>query len=517
MLPPLCKSQLAPVSRRILIPLLAAATAAASPAQGPAVAAADPAGYLASIKTLTAPDMEGRGNGTQGLTRAAEFIEARYQELGLAPAGTAGYLQPFSVTTGAQLVGANRLQEQIGGATRDLALNKDFIPFSFSSSSEANAAAVFVGYGITAGEFGYDDYAGIDVRGKIVVLLRFEPLGFVKLSGNPKMTVHADVVTKAVNARNHGARAVILLNGVLGEDEEDSLTPFGSVSGPESVGIPLVQVPNRIAEGWFSAAGKSLTAAEARFDATTRPASFAFPDSFKLTLSVNVQPTRATVNNVLAYLPGQTGEYIIVGAHYDHLGYGTQGSRSPEYIGKIHPGADDNASGTAGVLELARLLAPFKGRLRRGILFASFAGEELGGLGSLDWTKEPTRPLEQAAAMINMDMIGRIQEQTVYVGGVGTGSNFRTILAAAQGGSSLHLEPSDANYGASDQTSFVAREIPTLFFSSGLDSNYHTPSDTWDKINSPDAARFLDLLARMILRLDGATLKPAFAPLASAH
>src|ERR1019366_9337608 len=167
-------------------------------------------------------------------------------------------------------------------------------------------------------------------------------------------------------------------------------------------------------------------------------------------LKVNIESTRATVNNVLAYLPGKTDEYIVIGAHYDHLGYGNVDSLAPSQIGQIHPGADDNASGTAGVLELARLLAPRKGQLKRGILFAFFAGEELGLLGSAEWVKEPTLPLDKAVAMLNMDMIGRIKDDKVYIGGTGTGSSFRSLLEQEQKKFPFKIEFSPGGYSASD-------------------------------------------------------------------
>src|SRR5262249_47935013 len=149
-------------------------------------------------------------------------------------------------------------------------------------------------------------------------------------------------------------------------------------------------------------------------------------------LKVNIESTRATVNNVLGYLPGQTDDYVIVGAHYDHLGHGDFDSLAPSQIGQLHPVADGNASSTARVLQLARQFAPMTGTPRRGILFASFAGEELGLLGSAEWVKEPTRPLDKAIAMVNMDMIGRIKDDKVYIGGVGTGSTFQSVLEKAQ-------------------------------------------------------------------------------------
>ena len=482
----------------------------AAAAQTFTIGTADPTRYLNDIRALTAPAMEGRGDDTKGIILATSMLEDRYKRLGLEPAGTQGFLQPFSLITGAKLTGNNQLHEQVGNVSKECKLNDEFVPFSFSASGQAAAPVVFAGYGASAQQFGYDDYAGIDVRGKIVVMLRYEPPGFGARSGNQGLTEHAAVITKAINARNHGAKAVVILNGKLAQGQQDLLTRFGSVSGPENTGIILVQVKNSVAEAWFAAAGKSLAGVQNQIDTATRPASFDFPSSLRLTMSVGVESTRATVNNVLAYLPGKTSEYVILGAHYDHLGYGNHDSLAPSQIGQIHPGADDNASGTAGLLELARLLAPLKGQLPRGILFASFAGEELGLLGSADWVQQPTRPLAQAVAMLNMDMIGRIKDEKVFVGGVGTGSTLESILAAADKDSGFHIETSVGGYASSDHTSFVAKKIPVLFFFSGLHADYHKPSDTWDKINSPDAAHLLDLVGKITLRLDAADRRPAF-------
>ena len=256
--------------------------------------------------------------------------------------------------------------------------------------------------------------------------------------------------------------------------------------------------------------GKSLADIQNQINSSSTPASFAFPDKLQISLSVNIEKTRATVNNVLAYLPGKTDEYIIIGAHYDHLGYGNVDSLAPSQIGKIHPGADDNASGTAGVLELARLLAPRKGQLQRGILFADFAGEELGLLGSAEWVKEPTLPLDKAVAMINMDMIGRIKDEKVFIGGTGTGATFKDLLDEEKSKSPFHIEYSASGYAASDHTSFVGKKIPVLFFFSGLHSDYHKPSDTWDKINAPDAAKLLDFIDDVALKIDSANERVAF-------
>lgn len=471
---------------------------------------ADSQRYLDDIKALTTPAMEGRGDGTKGLTRAEHLIEKRFASLGLKPAGTHSYLQSFTVITGARLKSNNHFTVHSGKLKTELKVNQDFVPFSFSASGPADAPVVFAGYGASADEFQYDDYAGLDVKDKIVVVLRYEPAGFAAKSGNQGLTQHSQLITKAINARNHGAKAIVLINGKLGEGEEDLLTRFGSVSGPENVGILFLQVKNAVAESWFQAAGKSLADVQNQINSSSRPGSFAFSENLRVSLNVSIENTRATVDNVLAYLPGKTDEYVIIGAHYDHLGRGNFDSLAPSQIGQIHPGADDNASGTAGVLELARLLAPTQGQLQRGILFASFAGEELGLLGSAAWVKEPTLPLDKAVAMLNMDMIGRIKDDKVYIGGVGTGSTFKSLLDGDQSKSSLKLEFSAGGYAASDHTSFVSKKIPVLFFFSGLHSDYHKPSDTWDKINAPEAARLLDFISTVGTQIADAPERPTF-------
>lgn len=501
------------VRAALLFSFLSAIALGVSPAVGPA----DPQRYINDIKVLTENKMEGRGDGTKGLTRAEHFLQARYKSLGLEPAGSDGYLQPFTVTTGAKIKGKNEFHVQNGQARTDLKLNQDYVPLSFSDSGTASTQLVFAGYGISADEFGYDDYAGLDAKNKIVVVLRYEPATFTAKSGNQGLTHHAQLTTKAINARNHGAKALVLVNGKLGDGEEDLLTRFGSVNGPNNAGVLFAQVKNDVAAGWFQSAGKSLRDVQEQINTGGKPASFAFPDALHAALTIDIQIQHATVNNVLAYLPGKSEEYIILGAHYDHLGRGNFDSLAPSQIGQIHPGADDNASGTAGLLELARLLAPLKGQLQRGILFASFAGEELGLLGSEAWVARPTKPLEKAVAMLNMDMIGRIKDDKVFIGGVGTGSTFGKVLEQAKDDSHLKFEFSQAGYASSDHTSFVAQKIPVLFFFSGLHGDYHKPSDTWEKINPEAAARLLNVVAATALAIEDAPERPAFQTVAEGN
>jgi hypothetical protein len=484
-----------------------AVAAGALAASGPQ---ADPSRYVTDIKALASPEMEGRGAGTKGLIRAEHLIEKRYKELHIEPAGVKGYTQPFSVVTGARLKSDNRCVVQTADKKQELTIEQDYVPFSFSASGQVTAPVVFAGYGATAEEFHYDDYAGLDVKDKIAVVLRYEPSGFAEKGAHHGLTQHSQLITKAINARNHGAKALVVINGKLGDGEEDVLTRFGSVSGPENVGIVMVQVKNAAADGWFQTAGESLKDVQQRINTGTKPDSFRLPETLHISLNIDIETMRATVNNVLAWLPGQTDEYVIIGAHYDHLGRGNFDSLAPSQIGQIHPGADDNASGTAGVLELARLLAPEHGKLKRSILFMDFAGEELGLLGSAEWVKEPTRPLAKAVAMINMDMIGRIKDDKVYIGGIGTGSTFKTVLEQAQKEAPFKIEYSPGGYSSSDHTSFVTKKIPVLFFFSGLHSDYHKPSDTWDKINGPSAARLLDMVESVAVQLANTDQPPSF-------
>jgi hypothetical protein len=479
------------------------------------VGTADQQRFLTDVKTLTAPSMEGRGPGTKGLSKAAHVIEQRYKSLGLQPAGKNGFFQSFDVITGARLRLGNQLRKDVHGvnsshARENFKLNEDFVPLSFSANGSLSASVVFAGYGITAPEFGYDDYAGIDVKDRIVVVLRKEPPGFTAKTGLSE-SQHSQVITKAINARNHGAKAMILINGALAPGEEDTLTRFQSTDSALDAGILCLQVKNNVVEPWLRSDGKSALSVQKQIDSSTLPVSLPQGSlGVTITVRVGIERIHATVRNVLAYLPGKTDEYVILGAHYDHLGRGDSHSMAPSLIGQIHPGADDNASGTSGVLELARLFAPLKGQLQRGILFANFAGEELGLLGSAAWVRNPTLPLGKAVAMLNMDMIGRIKDDKVYIGGLGTGSTFQSILDQAESHTAFKYENSPGGYSSSDHTSFVTKRIPVLFFFSGLHSDYHKPSDTWEKINANAAAHLLDLVSNITLSIDTAADRPTF-------
>jgi Zn-dependent M28 family amino/carboxypeptidase len=467
----------------------------------------DPKLYLEDVKYLASPDLRGRMTGTPELETAAAFIAGKYRDFGLKPANGKDYYQAFEFTASARPGKDLRLSVTEQGKTRQLRIGDEFAVFSFSHAGHFAGTPVFAGYGITAPELHYDDYAGLDVKGKVVVVLRHAPK-----SGN--FGQHDQFASKASNAKMHGAAAVILVSHAIDEKRPSLI----SSEGPDDAGIPFVQVEESVALPWFAAAGKPLTRVFETIDAG-KPDSFAFPASLAIDANVDLVRELKTVHNVDAYLPGTTDEYVIVGAHYDHLGLGGQYSLAPSLTGTVHPGADDNASGTAGVIELARWFSK-QPKQKRGILFLTFAGEEEGLLGSAFWAAHPELPIEKAVAMVNMDMIGRVRGGKLYVGGTATGSTLRALIQhLATRNPELNVDYSEGpEAGSSDHTSFIAKGVPSLFFFSGLHSDYHKPSDTWDKIDAPDAAKVLQLVAEVTDELRGEDGRPSFVkPAPVAH
>jgi hypothetical protein len=500
--------------RRITISFLVAGLLAAAALYAATVGSPDFSAdrYLSHIKYLASPEMKGRESGSPELERAAQYIASQFRADGLKPPDGKSFLQAFDVTTSAKLGRANRFELINGANTENLQPGKDFVPFNFSSHGKVSGGVVFAGYGITAPEYNYDDYAGLDVHGKLVLVLAHEPQEFDDKSVfNGKIyTDHSQFYSKAANARRHGATGVILVTDRINhKDAADELEKFGRTTGPTDAGISFVQVKEDIAERWFRAAGKDLMDLERGIDTDVKPRSFVLPN-FEVRENVDVERAVKTVHNVAGFLPGQTDEYLILGAHYDHLGLGEQFSLAPSLAGTVHPGADDNASGTAGVIELARHFSALP-KPKRGILFMTFAGEELGLLGSGFYANHPELPLGKAVAMINMDMIGRVREGKLYVGGAGTGTTLRKELDSITPHFPLRVDYSDTSgYGSSDHTSFTAKQVPVLFFFSGLHGDYHKPSDTWDKIDAPAAVQVLQLVAEVADHLDEDADRPQF-------
>ena len=493
---------------RIGAPISAALLAAIAFA---ATATIDPALYLADVKFLASPELRGRNTGSPELAKAAAFLEKHYRQLGVKPAGKS-YLQAFPVTTDAALGKGNKFQFTEDGRTITLKAD-DFVPLNFSQSGPLVGSVVFAGYGITAPEYSYDDYAGLDAKGKVVLVLRHEPQenDAKSVFEGKTLTQHAQFASKATNAKLHGAIGVILVADRANHPGiADELEKFGVTVGPTNARIGFVQVKEERLDKWFTDGGRTLDGIQAGIDKDLKPQSFAFPSSVRVDANLDVQRAVKNVDNVAAYIPGETDEYVIVGAHYDHLGLGGQHSLAPSLTGTIHPGADDNASGTAGVMELARYFAS-QSKHKRGILFLHFAGEEQGLLGSAYYADNPILPLAKAVAMVNLDMIGRMRDNRVYLGGAATGSTLQATVDKLIPTSGLKVENSGGtSEGSSDHTSFSSHQVPALFFFSGLHADYHKPSDTWDKIDAPAAAKLLALVAQTTEALRDDTGRPAF-------
>lgn len=470
-----------------------------------------PTRYIEDVKFLASDAMQGRGNGSPELEQAAEYISAQFRASGLQPAGEdKGYFQAFEITTGATLGAKNELK--IGDTV--LKIDADFVPIVFSDTAQFDGPLVFAGYGITAPEYKYDDYAGIDATNKIVVAFTHEPqeLDTKSVFAGTDYTVHASFVNKAINARMHGAKGIVFITDPSHDYEEVGTATRREQAG--DISIPSVHAKRAVIVEAFKKGGKDLAEIRKAIDKDLAPQSFEVP-GLTAHIATDVTRIRKKVRNVIGALPGTDpqlkDEWIVIGAHYDHLGLGGASSMAPSLIGQPHHGADDNASGTAGVMELARVAAKSPNARKRSILFMAFAGEEVGLLGSSHFTNDPTIPLASIDAMINMDMIGRVSNNRITVGGVGTSPSFKPALDEFAPRSGLTVQPTESGYGASDQTAFNAKKIPVLFFFSGTHTDYHKPSDTADKINTAGAVKVLALVQQLTERFAGEPEKLVYA------
>jgi len=376
----------------------------------------DGAHAKAGVTWLADPARTGRGVGTPGIDQAAGWIEGQMKEIGLQPAGPDGHRQPFEAPVGARLLDGNALA--LGTTTPKLSV--DWQPFTFSDDGKVEGRLVFVGYGIAAPELGHDDYAGIDVKGKVVLVAQDFPEEHDPKSPfrDPKNYQYGEWRYKVTTARDRGAVALLAVRDDWNHPAADDIAPWkGSVSSRAGL------VAARVTHAALKAAGVDVGALAAPIAQDRRPHSKALGVPVKM--SVAVAHDKAQTVNLLGLLPGSDpavrGECVVVGAHYDHLGYGGENSASPDQIGQIHPGADDNASGTAAMLEVARAFAS-QPPPRRTLLFAAFSGEELGVLGSAFLVKNPPAacPVERMQLMVNLDMVGRPQQGKLYVHGVDT-------------------------------------------------------------------------------------------------
>jgi hypothetical protein len=462
-----------------------------------------------SIEYLASDQMEGRGPGTAGIDAAANYIASYFKGLGLAPPpGQKSYFQSFPYIT----VNGVDPKTNLKTADKSWKPTDDFNPLAISAEADFTGPVVFVGYGITADKdklgraIKYDDYANIDVRGKVALALRFEP---VDSTGKSRLSPdgwsdHASLVNKAKLAAQHGAAALLIVHPPVHHGPE-MLAAISRRFGERPMSISVIHIKQHVAEQLLKSAGAGdLKSLQTSIGETFTPKSFVL-NNVTLSGGVALHRNNFELNNVQAFLPAKgkkAKEYIVVGAHYDHLGKGGQGSLAA-YAGQIHHGADDNASGTAALMELARLLSNGP-PLQRSVIFIAFSGEEQGLLGSQHWVAEPPVPLKNVVAMINMDMVGRVKNNALLVGGTGTAAPFEDILTRIDEQSPLEFKATWRNGVApSDNTSFVTREIPVLFFFSGTHADYHRPTDTADKINYESEAEVVNVAAKTITEIAG--------------
>ena len=490
--------------RSIALALLAALTAQAGE-KGAASITADE--IQTHINVLADDAFEGRGTGTPGERKAAEYIIGKLRDYGVQPGSADGtFLQPFTLAGSPELKGTPALSVEAGPWTREFKAGDDFVPFAFSKSGQLRGELVFAGYGITDPDRGYDDYAGLDVKGKVVVVLRHEPN-----ANEGRTSRHSYFTTKAENAAAHGAAGMLLVTGPAHHGDDESLVPFGGGSG-EDLGVVAAHVRQNLIEGLFHLQGKDLIELQRAIDASMKPQSFAIDARVSLQVEVERHPIHA--RNVVAKIPGSdpalADEVLVIGAHYDHLGHGHSGTSlgGKDALQVIHNGADDNASGSSGLLELAQAFSIE--RPRRTVYFVWFSGEELGLLGSKYFVENAPIAQSSIVSMINLDMIGRLTNNTVEVGGAGTSPNFSEMITQATQAAGLEVTLNQSGFGPSDHASFYGAKIPVMFFFTGLHDDYHKPSDDPDTVNAAGASKVTLAAFACAEELANADARPAY-------
>jgi hypothetical protein len=444
---------------------------------------------------------EGRRAGTAKALEVADFLAKRYETLGLSPGGDHGFLQEFDVPLEPRTGGGSFAADESRHARVDE--GSDLVPLFCSEGRDVSAPVVFVGFGIEDDERGWNDYGGRRIDGRIALVVR----GVPKQLPKPKSEIAATnggwggdglIFTKVMTAKRRGAIGVVLLQNPGEEDKP--LLAFGE-GGSARAAIPCAMISIPGAKRIFA---QAVTAWIAGLEAG--PVAM-FPDGTTVALHSDVIRERGPARNVLALMRGiDSARCIVVGAHYDHLGRGGEGSLAPGERGQIHHGADDNASGTAAILEIARLLS-IGPRPACDVLFTSWSGEELGLLGSEFWANHPTRPLDSIAANLNLDMVGRAGKSSggkLQVLGAGTAEPFASWMDEAGKNAGLDLVVSasgSALGGSSDHATFLKRRIPVLHLFSGLHADYHKPSDTADKVEADGCAKAADLGVDLVRRL----------------
>ncbi|MDD8016767.1 MAG: M28 family peptidase [Bacteroidota bacterium] len=460
------------------------------------------------VMYLASDALEGRGTGEKGNQLAAQYIADQFKSFELLPAGDKGsYFQEFEVVKSLELGKNNFLSALVGKKTKEYVVQKDFIPISFSTNGSVNGEVVFAGFGMSSEEEKYDDYAGLDVKDKIVLVLRYAPEG-----DNPhsKFSKQSALRYKSLQAREKSAKALLVVTSAA-DDSSDKLIKLKYDNSLSDAGLPIFSVTRSVVNEWLKSSGLTLDSLRNKIATTLKPASFEVKN-VKLSVSSDIIQIKKKTANVVGLLKvNDNNEHVIIGAHFDHLGYGGEGSGSlaPDK-NEIHNGADDNASGSSAMLELARMLSAEKNVLRRNIIFIGFTGEEMGTLGSVYYTKHPNLPLVDAITMINFDMVGRLKDRALTIQGTGTSSRWDSVLNKYNADSTFILKFVKDGYGPSDHSSFYGANVPVLFFFTGLHEDYHKPSDDADKIFNEGIAHIVQYASKLVIDLDTTKGRPDY-------
>ena len=474
------------------------------------------------VEYLASDELEGRMTGSKGASAAADYIAGYFQAIGLEPAGDDdSYFQEFEFTSGMTVIEEQNALKVIKKAhgteqTLKFKVESDFRPLSFSANAEVEGEVVFAGYGLSVpgklGE-GYDSYAGLDVKDKIVLVLRYVPEE-VETERRQELNRYAGLRYKAMVAREHGAKALLVVTGPNSPNAGELAALSSDISLAGS-GIVAASISTEVAKILFAGSEKVLKEVQAQLDIENPHFEGQFPlKNVTVKISTAVDRVKKTDRNVLGILPptepASEMEYLIIGAHYDHIGYGEIGSLAgKDEEGQIHNGADDNASGTAVVLQLAAVLAKQKA-LRKGVIFALWSGEELGLIGSSHFAEHPTVPLEQVVAYINFDMVGRLRENRFNLQGVGSSTLWRKLIEKRNVAAGFDLVLQDDPYLPTDTTAFYPKKVPVLNFFTGSHENYNRPTDDPDTLNYDGMERIATFAHQLIMDVAQSPERPDY-------
>ncbi|MEN8183269.1 MAG: M20/M25/M40 family metallo-hydrolase [Myxococcota bacterium] len=488
----------------LLAPLLSLPLACTHLGHGPVDPAFDPARIAADVAWLADDAREGRGLATDGLAEAARYVAREFETAGLEPGEPGGsYLQSFEAPL---TIGVSSAELRVEGVP--LARGRDFEALLTSRSGASEGEPVLVGYGISDEESGWDDYAGVDVDGRLVVVLDDRPQLEAGPLGGLRGGRFLRRAYKIATARRHGAAGILLAPA---EDVEGLPANAGREdSNPtrQESEILTLAISRETAVGLVAAAGMSLEERQEQMRSSGRPASVPL-SGVQVRAAAQIDRRWGTLANVVGVRPGSdpalAGEAVVIGAHLDHLGRGEYGSLAPDRRGEIHNGADDNASGTAGLLALARALGS-RPAPRRSIVLVAFTAEEVGLAGSAHYVATPTVPVTDTVAMLNLDMIGRLEEGSITVFGAESSPGFESLVADERQAAELAF--AEGAFAPSDQTSFHAQGVPVLFFFTGTHGDYHTPDDDAERVDAAGISTVARLVERVSRRLADADEPP---------